>query len=171
MSAPDPLALSGYSPLWPAIFDFERARLEAILGGDAGVIEHIGSTAVPGLGGRPIVDIMLGVADLAMVERHIDALAADGYRYVPQFEKAVPERRYFVKARGQPGHFHLHAVVLASRFWNRHLAFRDALRADAKLAADYWKVKQRLVARFPNDREAYTEAKSAFIREVLGRRD
>ena len=169
MNVADPAALSAYSPLWPAIFDFERARLDAILGKDASAIEHIGSTAVPGLGGRPIIDIMVGVAALAMVERRIAALAEDGYRYVPQFEKAIPERRYFVKTHAQPGHFHVHAVLLDSPFWKRHLAFRDALRRDAKLAADYWKLKQRLAARFPNDREAYTEGKSAFIVEVLAR--
>jgi len=169
VSAPEPVVLSAYSPLWPAIFDFERARLDAILGKDAAVIEHIGSTAVPGLGGKPIIDIMVGVAALAVVERRTPALVEDGYRYVPQFEKAMPERRYFVKTHAQPGHFHVHAVLLDSPFWKRHLAFRDALRRDAKLAADYWKLKQRLAARYPNDRETYTEGKSAFIVEVLAR--
>ena len=169
MSAPEAVVLSAYSPLWPAIFDFERARLQAILGPDAAVIEHIGSTAVPGMGAKPIIDVMVGVADLAMVERCLPALAEDGYRYVPQFEKSMPQRRYFVKTNGQPGHFHVQAVKLDSAFWKSHLAFRDALRADARLAGDYWKLKQRLAARFPNDREAYTDGKSAFIREVLGR--
>lgn len=169
MSAPETVVLSAYSPLWPAIFDFERGRLEAILGEGAAVIEHIGSTAVPGLGAKPIIDVMIGVADLAMIERRIPALVEDGYRYVPQFEKSMPERRYFVKTHAQPGHFQVHAVVFESPFWKRHLAFRDALRGDPKLAADYWKLKQRLAARFPNDREAYTEGKSAFIREVVAR--
>ena len=169
MSTPEAVTLSAYSPLWPAIFEFERGRLLAILGEDAALVEHIGSTAVPGLGAKPIIDVMLGVADLAMIERRIPQLEADGYRYVPQFEKSMPERRYFVKTNGQPGHFHVHAVVLGSTFWKRHLAFRDALRADAKLAAQYWKLKQHLAARYPNDRELYTDGKSAFIREVLDR--
>ena len=169
MSAPEAVALSTYSPLWPAIFDFERERLLRILGEDAALIEHIGSTAVPGLGGKPIIDVMLGVADLAMIERRIPELEADGYRYVREFEKSMPERRYFVKTHAQPGHFHVHGVVLGSPFWKRHLVFRDALRADAQLAARYWKLKQRLAARYPNDRELYTDGKSAFIREVLDR--
>ncbi|HUP29122.1 MAG TPA: GrpB family protein [Usitatibacter sp.] len=171
MSATEPtqVQLSAYSPLWPAIFEFERSRLLGILGEDAAVIEHIGSTAVPGLGAKPIIDVMVGVADLAMVERRIAELQADGYRYVAEFERAMPMRRYFVKTHAQPGHFHVHAVLLDSPFWKSHLAFRDALRRDAKLAADYWKLKQRLAARYPNDREAYTDGKSAFIREAMNR--
>ena len=169
MSTPESAVLSAYSPLWPAIFEFERTRLAEILGPDVAVIEHIGSTAVPGLGAKPIIDVMAGVADLAMVERCMAALEADGYRYVPDFERAFPQRRYFTKASGPPGQFHLHAVVLGSPFWKSHLAFRDALRADEALAAKYWKLKQRLAARHPNDRGAYTDAKSTFIRDVLAR--
>lgn len=167
--AQEPLALSAYSPMWPAVFEIERDRLNALFGTDAAVIEHIGSTAVPGLGAKPIIDVMLGVPDLAIVERRIPELVAGGYRYVPEFEKSVPDRRFLVKAEGHPGFFHLHAVVYASEFWKRHLAFRDALRADEALAADYWKLKRRLAARFPNDRAAYTDAKSDFIRAVIER--
>ena len=169
MSTSDPIQLSAYSPLWPAIFEFESARLLGILGADAAMIEHIGSTAVPGMGAKPIIDVMIGVTDLAMIERRMAELQADGYRYVREFERSMPMRRYFVKTHAQPGHFHVHAVILDSPFWKSHLAFRDALRRDAKLAADYWKLKQRLAARYPNDREAYTDGKSAFIREAMGR--
>ena len=153
--------------MWPAVFEIERERLTRIFGVDAVVIEHIGSTAVPDLGGKPIIDVMLGAPVLSVVERQIDALTADGYRYVPELERSNPERRYFVKPDGHPGHFHLHAVVYDSPFWRRHIAFRDALRAAPALAADYWKLKKRLAARFPNDRGAYTDAKSEFIRSVI----
>jgi GrpB-like predicted nucleotidyltransferase (UPF0157 family) len=168
MSAnPDAVELSAYSPMWPAVFEIERDRLTRVFGADAVVVEHIGSTAVPGLGAKPIIDVLLGAPALAIVERKIPELVTGGYRYVPEFEKSIPERRYFVKVHGHPGHFHLHAVVYASSFWQRHLAFRDALRADAALADDYWKLKRRLAARFPNDRGAYTDAKSEFIRTVI----
>ena len=165
--AAEPIQLSAYSPMWPAVFDIERARLEAIFGADAVVIEHVGSTAVPGLGAKPIIDVMLGAAALPMIERHIPDLVACGYTYVPEFEKSIPERRYFSKRHGQPGHFHLHAVVYDTPFWRRTLAFRDALRRDENLAAEYWKLKKRLAARYPNDRAAYTDAKSDFIRSVI----
>ena len=165
--AQEPFELSAYSPMWPAVFEIERDRLNALFGADAVVIEHIGSTAVPGLGAKPIIDVMLGAPALAIVDRKIPELVASGYRYVPEFEKSIPERRYLVKTQGHPGYFHLHAVVYASEFWKRHLAFRDALRADDALVADYWKLKRRLAARFPNDRAAYTDAKSDFIRAVI----
>lgn len=168
MSAvPDSHELSAYSPMWPAIFHIEHGRLTAIFGVDAVVIEHIGSTAVPGLGAKPVIDVMLGAPAISIVERKIAHLEADGYRYVQEFEKSMPERRYFVKAQGHPGYFHLQGVVYGSPFWKRHLAFRDALRADASLAGDYWKLKRRLAARFPNDRGAYNDAKSEFIRTVI----
>lgn len=167
MDAHDPAELSAYSPLWPAVFGVERERLAALFAGEAVRIEHIGSTAVPGLGAKPIIDVMLGVADLAAVESRIAVLEADGYRYVKAYEMAMPERRYFSKREVGAGAFHLHAVVTGGAFWLRHLAFRDALRADAALADRYWKMKQRMAARYPNDRAAYTEGKTDFIRGVL----
>ena len=165
-TATQAILLSPYSPLWPAIFDVEARALAALL--DQGArIEHIGSTAVPGLGAKPVIDMLVGAPDLASIEARIPRLAEHGYRYVPEFERAIPQRRYFTRTDGQPGHFHIHAVVLDSPFWRSHLAFRDALRADADLAARYWKLKQRLAARFPNDRAAYTDGKAEFIREAL----
>jgi GrpB-like predicted nucleotidyltransferase (UPF0157 family) len=160
--------LTPYSPLWPAVFDLERRRLLEIFNG-AVVVEHIGSTAVPGLGAKPIIDVMLGAPDIVLVEGRIAALAEEGYRYVPELEKAAPERRYFTKLDRPPGRFHLHAVALDSPFWTRHLAFRDALRADDSLARKYWRLKQHLAARHRDDRAAYAEAKGDFIRSALAK--
>ncbi len=167
MSSVEPVELTPYSPMWPAIFDIERGRLLEVFRADAVRIEHIGSTAVPGLGAKPIIDVLLGAPAMAVIERAIAALEASGYRYVPEFERALPTRRYLVKTHGQPGHFHLHGVVAGTTFWNEHLAFRDALRADPLLAERYWTLKRRLASRHRNDREAYTEAKGTFIRSVL----
>jgi GrpB-like predicted nucleotidyltransferase (UPF0157 family) len=160
------VALTPYSPLWPAVFDLEKRRLLALFN-DAVVVEHIGSTAVPGLGAKPIIDIMLGAPDLAQVEARITALEAEGYRYVKEFEKSIPDRRYFTRTDAPPGKFHLHAVVLDSPFWKRHLAFRDALRADPALADKYWRLKQHLAARLRDDRGTYADAKSEFIRKAI----
>jgi GrpB-like predicted nucleotidyltransferase (UPF0157 family) len=167
MSSPETIELSPYSPMWPAVFDIERGRLLEIFGADGVRIEHIGSTAIPDLGAKPIIDVLLGAAAMAIIDRAIPALEAGGYRYVPEFERSAPNRRYFVKTHGQPGHFHLHAVVAGTTFWNEHIAFRDALRADPLLAEKYWTLKRRLASRHRHDREAYTEAKSTFIRSVL----
>jgi GrpB-like predicted nucleotidyltransferase (UPF0157 family) len=160
------IALTPYSPLWPAIFDLEQRRLLEIFN-NAVVVEHIGSTAVPGLGARPIIDMMLGAPDLAQVDARIPALEAEGYRYVKEFEKSVPERRYFTRMDTPPGMFHLHAVVLDSPFWKRHLAFRDVLRCDPALADKYWRLKQHLAARLRDDRGAHADAKSEFIRKAI----
>jgi GrpB-like predicted nucleotidyltransferase (UPF0157 family) len=168
MSAiPEPAELSPYSPMWPAVFDIERERLTRVFGADRVAIEHIGSTAVPGLGGKPIIDVMLGAPDLAIVDRHIPELVAQGYRHVPEVERGTRERRFLVKAEGHPGYFHLHAVGLDTASWRDHLAFRDALRADAALAGEYWRLKRRILARYPTDRAAYNDAKSTFIRTVV----
>src|SRR5436190_18935311 len=93
---PEIVELSPYSPMWPAVFDIERGRLTDIFGADAVLIEHVGSTAVPGLGAKPIIDILLGAPTLAVVDRHIPALVETGYRHVPEFERVMPERRYLV---------------------------------------------------------------------------
>lgn len=163
------IELSESSPLWPAIFEIERDALAALFPGPGIQIEHIGSTAVPGLVAKPVIDILLGAPDLGVIEAQIPALEAQGYEYVPAFERAMPDRRYFRRLQGPPAAFHLHAVARGGSFWNRHLAFRDALRADPVLAARYGALKRLLAARFPLDREAYTEAKGGFIREVLAR--
>ena len=170
MSAPnEAVEITAYSPMWPAVFDIERERLLEIFGADAVVIEHIGSTAVPGLSAKPIIDVMLGVPVLDIVERAMPQLAADGYRYVPELEKSVPDRRYFVKPDGQPGHFNLHAVVMGSPFWRDRLAFRDALRSDSGLAEEYLRLKKRLASRTTGDRGPQADAKTNFIRSVVDR--
>ena len=164
-----PIVLVSYSSSWKQLFDAERHQLLAIFDGHDVRIEHVGSTSVPGLGAKPIVDIMLGADALSTIEAKIAALEACGYEYVPEHERVLPERRYFGKPRTRPRAFHLHAVQHGTRFWNDHIAFRDALRADAALAAQYFAVKSELAARCGDDRERYTEGKSSFIQSVLSR--
>ena len=160
--------LSPYSPMWPAVFDMEKRRLMEMFN-DAVVVEHIGSTAVPGLGAKPIIDVMLGTPDIRLVESRIEALAAEGWVYKPEFERAMPDRRYFAKMDRPPGKFYMHAVPLGGAFWQRHIQFRDALRNHRHVADTYWKLKQTLAARFRDDRAGYIEGKSEFIRQVLAK--
>jgi GrpB-like predicted nucleotidyltransferase (UPF0157 family) len=169
-NTPDILELTPYSPMWPVTFDIEKGRLIEIFGADAVLIEHVGSTAVPGLGAKPIIDILLGAPTLDVVERHIPQLAESGYRYVPELEKAMPQRRYFVKPHGQPGSFNLHAVVYDTWFWKDLIEFRDILRRDSVIAERYFRLKGLLQTRFRTDREAYNNGKSEFIRNALGRK-
>lgn len=162
----EPIELSPWSPMWPVTFDIERERLNRLFA-DSVHLEHIGATAVEGMGGRPIVDVLLGAPDLAIVEARIAALVSEGYRHMAEVEIAAPQRRFLVKTHGHPGHFHLHAVVLDSPFWKQTLSFRDVLRASPTVAEEYMKSKRRILTRYPSDRAKYTETKSAFIRAVL----
>jgi GrpB-like predicted nucleotidyltransferase (UPF0157 family) len=125
-----------YDDTWPERFEAEREVLRAVFAGiDAG-IEHVGSTAVPGLGAKPIVDVMVGVSNLAEVETLFAALEREGYRYVQAHEATIPERRYFRKPILGPSAFHLHCVVKGGAFWARQLAFRDYLRAGSLRAIE-----------------------------------
>jgi len=154
-----------YDPNWPRRFDEERRALAAVFAGSDAVVEHVGSTAVPGLGAKPVIDVMIGVPTLAEVECRILALEAAGYEYVQAYEQELPDRRYFRKPRAGPRTFHVHCVVTGSDFWVKHLAFRDYLRDHADAAAAYADLKHDLAHRVPKER--YTEAKSPFIDRIL----
>ena len=164
-----PVEIVAYSLDWPRRFGAERDALARLFPPDVFSIDHVGSTAVPGLGAKPIVDILIGAPTLAEIEARIPALEMLGYRYAPQHEAALPERRYFAKPARHPRLYHVHAVRADSRFHREHLAFRDALRADAALAVEYLTLKRALAARHGRDREGYTDGKAAFIRAAVDR--
>lgn len=161
------VTLVEYRPAWPEDFRHAAAELRAVFTGRAVAVEHIGSTAVPGLCAKPVVDIMLGVPALSEVEARAAGITALGYLYRPEYEVALPERRYFVRAEGHGPRLHLHAVVEDGPLWRRHIAFRDALRRDPALARRYRELKRRLATVHANDRLAYTNAKGGFIARVL----
>jgi GrpB-like predicted nucleotidyltransferase (UPF0157 family) len=162
-----PVKLEPYSGDWPALFAAEAAQLQAALAPWlVGVIEHIGSTAVPGLSAKPVIDIMAPVHSLAHAAPAIDALAALNYGYFPY---KPTEMLWFCKPSPAHRTHHLHLVPAASPLWQQRLAFRDALRRDAALASEYERLKVRLAAAHALDREAYTEGKTAFIHRVLQR--
>lgn len=161
----DRVTIVPYDPDWPRRFSEECRALAAVFAGREAVIEHVGSTAVPGLGAKPVIDIMVGVPVLVEVERRIPALEAAGYEYVQEYERQLSDRRYFRKPRRGPRAFHLHCVVTGSDFWIRHLAFRDDLRTHPESAAAYYNLKRELAGRV--SKGEYTEAKSAFIEGVL----
>ena len=167
MSEVDPVVIAEYALQWPIMFEAEARELRAAFRPDAIEVEHIGSTAVPGLGAKPIVDILLGAAALAQIERHIATLEAHGYRYVPEFETQLPQRRYFEKPKQGPEQFHLHAVEWHGAFWRDQLRFRDALRNDPTLCEQYLCLKRRLAVEYYRDRAAYTDAKAPFIERTL----
>jgi len=157
-----------YDPRWPEMYADERARVVEAAGGWLVNIQHVGSTAVPGLAAKPVVDMMAAVSSLADAKHIIEPLAALGYDYVPEYEVEMPERRYFRKGRrGSDGDkYHLHVVELGGEFWRRHLAFRDYLRTHADAVRQYAELKQRLAVEHGTDMDGYTDAKSEFIRGI-----
>lgn len=158
--ADTPVAIVAYDPGWPERFAAEADRL-ALLLPPAVVLHHIGSTAVPGLAAKSIVDLMAHVED---VDAHVPILVeSGGYAYPAAYNAALEDRRWLCRPSASRREFHLHIVARRAEL-DRHLRFRDSLRDDGELAARYAELKRGLARRFPGDREAYGEAKTAFIR-------
>lgn len=148
----EPIELVPYHPSWPARFRVEAEVLRVALAPLAPRFEHIGSTAVPGLETKPIIDIMLGVRHPALVEEHARRLANFGYQLLPSAYDESGQRRFLVRTvRGMRTH-HVHVVEFSGEHWHRLLLFRDLLRIDAALAADYVRLKRELCRQFARNR-------------------
>lgn len=170
MAAENGIIIVEYDARWPGMYEQERVLILDLIGPQVFAIEHMGSTAVPGLGAKPIIDIMIAVRRLADAESCIEPLTTIRYEYVPAHEAVMPERRYFHKGPSRGGRtHHLHMVEHDSDFWRRHLLFRDFLRTHPLEAQQYFRLKKELAERFGTDREAYTEAKTSFIEAICER--
>jgi GrpB-like predicted nucleotidyltransferase (UPF0157 family) len=126
-------------------------------------LEHIGGTSIPGMCAKPVLDIAAGRPHDAAVEDYIAVFKQAGFDH--RGERGVPGREYF--RRGQPRAYHLHLVEEGGPLWGDYLAFRDYLRAHAAAKRYFAEVKRALAARFPRDREAYMNAKSAHVQKIL----
>jgi GrpB-like predicted nucleotidyltransferase (UPF0157 family) len=156
--------LAPYDPQWPALFEAEAARIERALVGLPIRLEHIGSTAVPGLAAKPIIDILAGRPPRSAAAAYVAVMRQLGYEHMGAY--GIPGRNYF--RRGTPRTHHVHLVSWTSRFWKDHLRFRDALREHPSLMREYETLKYDLAATLsPEERRVYTDAKGPFIRKVL----
>ncbi len=133
-----------------------------------GEVEHVGSTAIPGLPAKPIVDLMAPVRHLAETPAADSPLSVAGWELVPPALDERPWRRFYVQPEGDRRVAHLHLVERGHARWREVVTFRDALLVDAALAAEYAAIKREAAVRFGEDREAYTAAKSSFIQRVVG---
>ena len=162
--ADEPVTLHAYDPAWPAGFRREADVLTAALGPwVTGGVHHVGSTAVPGLAAKPIIDIMVGVADLESSRPCIDVVAGLGYCYAPHRADVM---HWFCKPSPTRRTHHLQLVPTGSERFTDVLRFRDYLRAHPPVAEEYAALKRDLAARYADDRGAYTEGKSAMVAEV-----
>ena len=159
------VSLSEPTPRWAALFEEEARRLDSSLRSLGAEVEHCGSTSIPGIPAKPILDILIGIPSPLDVASIASALARLGYEHATW--AGVPGHEVFGK--GKPRTHLAHVVPLHEPAWERMLGFRDALRKDASLAAQYGRLKRQLAARYPDDRSAYTDAKARFIERVLDR--
>jgi GrpB-like predicted nucleotidyltransferase (UPF0157 family) len=163
---PSTLRIVDYDPTWPARFDIEAERIRRALGTQMQSIEHVGSTAVPGLEGKPVLDLAIAVESETAADACIEPLTALGYEYRGTHGDD-PRRRYYVRNVAGERVAHIHLYILPATAWDEHLAFRDALRADPPLAAAYAAEKRRIADEVAWDKAAYSLAKAPFIQRVL----
>ena len=159
--------LEPHHAAWAERYQEERARLAAALGPRVLDIQHVGSTAIPGLLAKPILDLAIAVTSFEAAAACIAPLEALGYLY--RGENGIPRRHYFVLRApdGETTLVHVHMLEIGSAEWEKHLLFRDYLRAHPEDARAYTALKQGLVEQFRDDRLAYTEGKAAFIARIL----
>jgi GrpB-like predicted nucleotidyltransferase (UPF0157 family) len=158
-----PVLLADYDPGWPALFGREAARIRSLLGDQVLLLEHIGSTSVPGLAARPIVDILLVVADPADESTYVPSLEHAGYRLVIR-EPGWHQHRVF---KGPDTNINLHVHPEESPEIGRNLRFRDHLRADAADRELYERTKRELAGRHWVYVQQYADAKSEVVEEIL----
>jgi GrpB-like predicted nucleotidyltransferase (UPF0157 family) len=161
----DPLVICDYNPAWAEQFADLSAGIVASLQAIVLRVEHVGSTAVPGLAAKPIIDVDAVLASSADLPQAIRLLADLGYAH--EGDLGVKGREAFRYPPGEVQH-HLYVLIEGAAELRRHIAFRDALRADAALRDEYAQLKRFLAAQYSGDREAYTQGKSTFINTVIG---
>jgi GrpB-like predicted nucleotidyltransferase (UPF0157 family) len=168
-AAPVEPELAPHHPSWPARFRVEAEVLRVALASLAPVIEHIGSTAVPALAARPVIDIALGVAMPSAVDGQAERLRNFGYRLLTAPEDMAADRRVLHRTvRGVFTH-HVHVVTAFGDAWHRMMMFRDMLRLDRDLATAYESLKRELLRQTRGRPQLYATGKADFIRSVLGR--
>ena len=160
------IAIEDYDSHWPSHFEEIRRPIAAALDGMVVAIEHIGSTAVPGLAGKPIIDIDVLLKNAGAMPDVVDRLHPLGYRY--QGDLGIIGREAFSGPKDVFPH-HLYVCLPDSDEYGRHIAFRDYLRTHLDAVAEYAALKRDLATRFGTDRDEYTRAKSHFVLDILSK--
>ncbi len=179
--------LEKYNPLWNSMFEIEKEKLFNVLGFNGIKIEHIGSTSIPDICSKPVIDIMIGVKQEKQLDYNINKIITLGYTYVQKYETIMPFRRYFFKLKNpdiklpeivkfddpdinkgnHEDSFHIHMVKINSDFWKDQLIFRNYLRNNVKARKEYENVKKSLVKIDWESINEYAEAKSDCILKLL----
>lgn len=181
------IVIEAYTAKWINDFNAEKDRLGTALQGFHATIEHIGSTSVPGLGAKPIIDILIGLHNETDLDKIVVPMQESGYTYFRKYEPMMPYRRFFVKLQRLPGKrlpaiidigedftagkdfiakANIHILVKDTPHWDRHIAFRDFLRAHPDVSGAYYELKKALSSREFRDTIEYNQAKDAFVKQT-----
>lgn len=162
----NPVILVDYDPNWPTLFNELRDQVMAVLGDLVVVIEHVGSTSIPGCSAKPIIDMDVVIASRTDLPRTIARLATLGY--VHQGDLGIAGREAFAAPANTPSH-HLYVCDSQNEQYHRHILFRNYLRTHPEEVQAYNALKQRLAKQFRHDRDAYTRDKDEFVAMILQR--
>jgi GrpB-like predicted nucleotidyltransferase (UPF0157 family) len=159
------VSIQDYTEEWLEAFEQEHDRLVAACGPLALAVEHVGSTSVPGLCAKPVIDIAIGVTDLLTGKECVAALSALGYEY--KGDAGIPGRHFF--AKGSPEHrtHYVHVEPLNGVLWRNHILFRDYLRCHPDEVVAYGQLKRALAGKFSEDRDGYALGKHGYIESVI----
>lgn len=157
-----------YDPRWKELFETEQKRLRKLLSKEFVDIQHIGSTAVPGLSAKPVIDIAVGVMSMGNAKKYIHEIEKIGYVWRSKFGR-IDRHIVFAKGNGVTNTNYLHLVKYRGKIWEDRIAFRDYLIQHATARKQYEKLKYKLAAKFSDDRESYTGQKEMFVKEILNR--
>ncbi len=158
------MSVVDYDPGWPEAYEAETARIRMVLGDEIVHAHHIGSTAVPGLAAKPVIDILLEVEDVARLDARDRGMRSIGYE--PHGEFGIPGRRYYPKGGDERTH-HVHAFAIDDPHVAEHLAFRDYLRAHPEAGSDYAHVKREAAAKHRHDPDGYVAFKQEIVSQIL----
>jgi GrpB-like predicted nucleotidyltransferase (UPF0157 family) len=161
----DPIEIVAYDPKWPARFESWREKLAAALGPTARRIDHFGSTSIPGLPAKPVIDIQIRVDDMTREELYVPQIEGLGV----QLRNRDDDHRFFRPFAGKPRDVHIHVCNLGSQWARKDLLFAAFLRQDAAARAEYLRGKKQAAAEWADDRIAYTEAKNQVIHSIAPR--
>jgi GrpB-like predicted nucleotidyltransferase (UPF0157 family) len=164
------IVVSNYDPNWPELFKQERTGIKNALGSFVLAIEHMGSTAVPGLPSKPIIDLLVGVPNLDEAkDRCIKPIEALGYIYLPEYKSWLPGELFFRKGPPGPWTHHVHLMEPSNPRWEAHLVFRDYLRAHPEAARAYADIKRSLASSSKDNIEAYRNGKNLFVEDTMAK--
>ena len=158
------IKLDKYSKDWPRLFEEEKQKIISVIGDLR--VEHMGSTAIPGLDSKPVIDMMAAVNNLNAVKKYIESLETLEYKYAPELEQQTPDRKFFQK-RTPNLWYHLSLTEPTSIYWRDHILFRDYLRNNSEARKNYEELKIRLAEEFVDDFDKYNSGKTEFINKII----